>query len=115
VRNPVIGRRSNSRVSGRVVNTQQELWRAKGAANYNTSNTGVARKLVELFTGSDYTGSGPYQITWTHNLGTSDYIWHVITTDNNGPIIVEHFWQGDDELQLFFTGNTRPIKVIIMV
>lgn len=115
MRNPTLRNRSNTRKSGRIANTPQELWFKGGASNYNGSSTGVTRKLVEIFTSTDYTGTGPYDITWTHNLGTDEYQWSVIKTENNGPIIVEYFHQGADVLVLSFTGNTETIKVTITV
>jgi hypothetical protein len=113
MRNAELSKRANQRRSGRVPLSFQEAWYKRGGSNYNSSNTGSTNKVVQTFDSGDYTGAGPYTIEFDHNLGTEDYSFHVFKTDNNAPIIVEYFHQGEDTLTLEFTGNTLPIKVII--
>jgi hypothetical protein len=113
MRNAELANRANRRRNGRQPLTFQETWYINGGNDSSSTGSGTVRKIVFTYTASDYTGAGPYMITVPHNLNTDEYQWSVIKTENNGPIIVENYHQGETALELEFTGNSKSIKVTI--
>lgn len=117
MRNPEIKRRSNSRKSGRVVNTVQELWFRNGSNGYSEASS-ASRFREYDFTTSDYTadtrrGTSCYRIDVEHNLSTQAYLWDVIKTNDSGSIEVFDYWKGEDELEVWFVGNSLDIKITV--
>ena len=112
-----MARRSAMRKTGYNVNTMQEIMFRGGGNTFSQGAVGTGT-IYQDFVTADYTADvtipeANYRIDFTHLVGSTAYIWHVIKTEDGRAILPMDWWQGENELQLWFIDNAKSIRVII--
>ena len=106
------------RKTGYNVNTMQEIMFRGGGGNSPSQPGGGIGTIYQDYDTADYAADtsipeANYRIDFTHLIGTTAYLWTVIKTEDNRAILPVDWWQGENELQLWFIDDAKSIRVII--
>jgi hypothetical protein len=94
-----------------------EIMFRAGSRSMSGGASNVGRKSFIIET-ADYIADttrpeANFRVEVDHLLGHDEYLWRVMKTENNGPIIPTDHHAGENTLSLWFMSDAKELKIII--